>query len=710
MDRRIIVALLLLPLGVFPALTGCKNSGSMGLVETETPRLPGPVASTTQRERAQSDAPLEAEGTPSIRGAGDFVRHESERRADGLPGAAYQADESNRLKYSQASRDNSIGASVAQSFSKIRSWLPFQNADREKAEEKSRAVLPAGVTPNGSAAQAGNGYEAFGADAKVAATPFAKNAPPNALQNAAAHRSKTRSDAAERPRKTPPLVQHSRRPPADPAPQPPGEQPSRTDELSAMESSPKDSAGEPDAKGLLADTIARTKPGKRGQEMGPSANGQGSGEKASDPEQTPKPAPSDGSGLKFLPPNISKKSGEQTGTDSLAAETREPSETASEGPNGKQVAGGRSEDTMPRREDMIPEREALLANQAHEEKAGEKKDKTGHNDKKQAAESPRDNQPTSESETKWVAKRQNSIEADSGETGGKEARENPSNVANSPVDAKRVVADTFATNNRSASASEGSSEAAESKATQTKSTAETASDSPAKPDANSSKKSGYVVNPHAAENKERKGSSEGRKTVARHESNKKSRLKSDQPAGSSARTSGASATGQRAMARSDRSATRRRMVGQSAASKAGQGIAQARQQRHRSRQTPVPLARSGRSFRSYYRRGVLPGATSLSSQTPTRPTRNAHASHNNTNGSAQPSTQHMAPLVDANAYRRQIASQQPRRANSGYPPGTVPQNTWLANYRKLLRQNGARSQQNPPPARSGATGRLQSTR
>jgi hypothetical protein len=102
-------------------------------------------------------------------------------------------------------------------------------------------------------------------------------------------------------------------------------------------------------------------------------------------------------------------------------------------------------------------------------------------------------------------------------------------------------------------------------------------------------------------------------------------------------------------------------------------------------QQPMPFARSGDSYNSYYRRGVLPGAN----LSPSQPQHMAPVLQAPMAQPTVPAAERLAPLVDADTYRHSRSGavlNVPARRPAA--PGT-----WLATYQKLVGRPPAQPQQ-----------------
>ncbi|MFO7906552.1 MAG: hypothetical protein ACQESR_06855 [Planctomycetota bacterium] len=430
--------------------------------------------------------------------------------------------------------------------------------------------------------------------------------------------------------------------------------------------------------------------------------------------------------LRFFPPNIGKKTvtrsdAEKTAMARQADEGREGNES-SDTSSGKQVVANRGAETIPRREDMMPSGRTFLARQSRP-----KENELRESDEPESPSSSASKSDASAPQTKWVAKKERAeaesaksvriakndsdLESEQGEDAlrqtpfqAKTPRRQWSNkgasaTANQPTGSPRVVADTFANHN----ARRPTQRTSPRPSRQADSSAARSSQPSESPEATAAA-SRYVRNPHAAENRNSKsgGSAQG-DTASNGPSEQTARSKAPQ-SGAVARNAASGQSGQNASATSIRQATAGGAAARSV--KRDNGLNAKTPRRHGWR-PPVPVASRRSSVSSYYHRGVLPGATSL-----TRSPRQAQAStglapqNNHANSATQPA-QHLAPLVDAHTYRRRMAQVQQQGRSSIDRSGTEPRNTWVGTYKELLRQNTGSRQGSAHPE-AGTTQPLRS--
>ncbi|MFW6169158.1 MAG: hypothetical protein ACODAD_01625 [Planctomycetota bacterium] len=674
MVGRITVALIVLPLGFLAALSGCKNSPSLGLVQKETSRLPGPAASTAETQWPPRDPQVDSTGTP-IAGSSGF------EDPDG----------------------KSTKRSITHNLSKVKSWFPFLGSHDTTAQVSSppgsldsedRVSLP--VVESGATVH----KESPGAAPEgLSNTSFLENSDRYGKGLGAAlprevpggDQASAPGTVSEAPPNTPSLVPHSRRPPSDPAPKPPQAHTPRADGLSSAKSLARNTTVESRADRVVADEEAfqsgppdKTPPTKAETEE-------------TDAAKTAKNESPRNSRLRFFPPSIGQKNADRSDdeTSAVAREAKEGHEDdeLADPSSEKRAVAKRGADTIPRREDLMPHGGTFLAQGS---RPGEKETGSAENtvDGPDEAESPRSSASDtgdSADQTKWIAKKERA-EADAAksmriaqeDSDRRRYEKRSSAVANNPTGSHQVVADTFANHN-----APNRRQPPPSRPARQADVRATTSSQPSESSDARSKASRYVLNSHAAENRNSKS------RQAAQQDTSSDRLPR-QRIGSRARPSGTmpgnatpGQSGQGALATSIRQATGGRQAVPSA--RGDNGVNIETPQRHR-RRPPVPLVSRRSSVRSYYHRGVLPDATALRRRPPDAQTSKQLASQEAHTRSATQSDQHLAPLIDADAYRRRMAQGQQQGEGPAAPSGTASRNTWVATYKKLLRQNAERGQ------------------
>lgn len=647
MVRRTTLALALLSLGVLPLVMGCKSSNKTTLAEKVMPRWPGGETPAADPAGAVAGIPTKEEG------------HDTARREEKI--------------------DPSRGSTVAQVFHKATSWLPFHRSDEEVLGD---ARVPEQRLP----------YNPFSARVartntipKLPARPTSSDDSESAEQRNAVASSQRETtgqsvSGSDAPRSTPSLVRRSRRPPPDPAPKPP------EDGKRVAKSKPTDN---PYVESKTGDSAVR---GKTFPAQTAAADTSGADGPQSDGPQTAGSRTYNQVGLKFLPPTISNKKANAADGKSAAAVAKDSTHGKDKAANGEegdrevdagsskqQVAEKKRTDTIPRREDMIPDRKDLVG-QDVKPAGGEDSEGSDRSRSAKSSHAESDTESKSVPDTRWVAKPTATQRGPRKSSSEKELT-SASAVANMPTDFKRVVADTFAAKpRRRAEPGQTAHPASRNSAFVLPTREASATGSPASQPA--------TVAEVSKKGQAQRSSGESVASTAGGTDPAKAGSRSDAPSGGGSRGRG--------IARSDEL-----KKGDTAVS--ATGSEQRRQQReaagHRIAgwQTPVPFAPSrGSSYESYYHRGVLPGATSLSpgGAPAARMAEQAPAA-----GRAVQPTEYAAPLVDANAYRgQQWWGQQPPRTASSVPipqPGT--QSSWLATYQRLKRQNSNGQQQQSPP-------------
>ena len=446
------------------------------------------------------------------------------------------------------------------------------------------------------------------------------------------------------PQSTPSLVRHSRRPPPDPAPKPPQEELLATKTLTRNPYVPS-SAG--------AHATAFPTRGKLSRAIATASRSWRADLARAVTADRPANHTSNNAELKFSPPNIKKNSAASSAMSlALAKGSGEAKQRATS--DQRPARKGRS-DTIPRREDMLVARAERIKN----------------DDKSASPKSSVSKRSSTVPAAKWVAKKT------SPSTASPEKDTAAPAVTNTPADPKRVVAETFA-NGMFAPR------------TPTKPRNSTFRLPPNKMLAQGQVAPKTVTNPHVASGP--RAASPSRNSVA----------------GTPARTRPA-ALAPRATAAAKRDSSKRTTttmpgrVAQSTASQpaaTGDGVRpKSVQRRTMAWQKPVPVVPSNNSYRSYYHRGVLPSAAKLARR-PQHPA--AVVSPAAVTNTAAPPVEHVAPLIDAESYRRQTAQRQQdaavMHASAARP---AAQTTWLTAYQELVR--GASSSQRPSSAPTGAT-------
>lgn len=603
----------------------------------------------------------------------------------------------------EAADGKSTGRSIVHNLSKVKSWFPFLGRHDKTARVSSppgsldgedRVFLPV-VEPGGTLQKESPGA----APKRLSNTSFLVNSDRYGkglgaavpTQDPGGHQARAPGTVSEAPRNTPSLVPHSRRPPSDPAPKPPQAHTPRADRLSSGKSLARSTTVESRTDRVVADE----KPFQSGPpDKTPPTKAE---TEETDAAKTANNQSPRNSRLRFFPPSIGKENADRSDneTSAVAREAKEGHEgdELADPSSGKRAVAKRGADTIPRREDIMPHAATSLAQGSH---PGEKETGSAENtfDGQDEAESPTSSASKpgdSAAQTKWIAKKERA-EADAAKS-MRIAKEDSdprryekisSAMANNPTASRQVVADTFANHNAS-----NRTQAPPSRPLRRADARATTSSQPSKSSAARSKVSRYAWNSHAAESRnsklrqatEQDTSSDG---LSRQRISSRARPSGTMPGNA---TSGPSGQGE--LATSIRQATGGRQAVPSARGDNGVNITPP--QRHGWR-PPVPLASRRSSVRSYYHRGVLPEGTALRRRPPDAQTSRQLASQEDYARSATQSDQHLAPLVDADAYRRRMAEVRQQAEGPAAPTGTASRNTWVATYRKLLRQNAERGQ------------------